>query len=80
MLCYRSFHSDIDIAKIGDSITNIYVLKARKLPNFVLLCGIKFYVTPTQPFWSLLGVYSNKLFIALNIKIEFAVNKNLIYV
>ena len=62
-----------------DSI-KIKVSKARKLPNFVLLCGIKFYVTPAQPFWSLWGIYSNKFSIALNIKIEFDANKNLIYV
>ena len=37
---------------------------SRKLPIFLLLCGIKFYVTPTQPFWSLWGVYYNKLFLA----------------
>ena len=29
---------------------DIKVLKSRKLPNFVLLYGIKLYVTPTQPF------------------------------
>ena len=55
-----------------DSIKkDIKVLKARNLQSFVLLCGIKFYVTPIQPFWSLWGVYSNNLSIALNIKIEF---------
>ena len=59
---------------------DIKVLKSRKLLNFVLLCGIKFYVTPTQPFWPLWGVYSNKLFLALNIKFQSADNKILIYV
>ena len=54
------------------------VLKSRKLPNFVLLCGIELYVTPTQPFWSLWGVYSNKLFLHLNIKNEFSDDKYLI--
>ena len=37
-----------------DSISTIYkVLKAKKLPNVILLCDIKFYVSPTLPFWSL---------------------------
>ena len=54
VLCYHLFHSDVDIAKIEDSIKKRYKsFKARKIPNFVFLCGIKFYVTPTQPFWSL---------------------------
>ena len=55
----------------------IHVLKAKKLPTFVLLCGIKFYTTPTQPYWSLWVVYSHKLFPALNIKIELPTDKNL---
>ena len=51
VLCYCLFHSDVDMTKIEEYIKkNINVLKARKSPNFVLLCGIKFYVTPTQPF------------------------------
>ena len=71
VLCSCLFHSDVDIAKMEDSIKKgIKVKKARKLPNVVLLCGIKFYVMPTQPFWSLWGVYSNKLPIALNIKMN----------
>ena len=41
-------------ANMEDSIKNIYKRKKNeKLPNFVLLCGIKFYVTTTQPYWSL---------------------------
>ena len=32
------------------------VFKARKLPNFVILCGIKLYVTPTQPFLVSMGI------------------------
>ena len=59
---------------------DIKVLKAIKLPNFVLFCGIKFYVTPTQPFRSLWGVYSNNLFFDLNTKIQISTNKHLIYV
>ena len=34
-------------------LLDIKVLNARKFPSFVLLCGITFYITPTQPFWSL---------------------------
>ena len=55
-------------------------LKSIKAPNFVLFCGINFYVMPTQPFQSPWGVYSNKLFLALNIRIKSSANKQLIFV
>ena len=81
VLCYHLFYSGVDIANMGDSIKKrLKVLKARKLQNFVLLCCIKFYVTPAQTFWLLWGVYSNKVSIALKIKIEFDANKYLIYI
>ena len=56
-------------------IQYIIGLKARetKTCNF---CGIKFYVTPTQPFWSLWGLYSHKFFIALNIKLNLLLINN----
>ena len=55
-------------------------INPEKPQNFVLLCGVIFYVTPTQPFWPLRGVYYHKLFVVLNKKIEFDANKQLIYV
>ena len=59
-----------------NSISNIYKFKnPLKRPKCVLLCGTKLYVTPKQPFWSLWGVYSHKLFPTLNQKNEFADNK-----
>ena len=81
VLCYPLFYSDFDVAKMDNSIKKyINVLKSRKLPNFVLSCGKKFYVTPTQQFFSLRGVCSNKLSIALNIKMDVSNNKYSIYV
>ena len=59
---------------------DIKVLKSRKSPIFLLLCGIKSYVILTQPFWSLRGVYSNRIFLDLSIIIKFAANKHLIYI
>ena len=67
VFCYRLFHFGFDIVNMEESTSTIFKgLKVRKLPNCVLLCGIKFYVTNTQLFWSLWGVYSHKLFLTLN--------------
>ena len=52
VLCYNLFHSYVDILNIKDSIsTRFKMLKSRKSPISLLVCGIKFYVTPTQPFF-----------------------------
>ena len=60
MLCYRLFHSGVDIVNTKDYIYTIYTkIKARKLLSFVLLYGIHFYVTPTQLFCPIWGVYSH---------------------
>ena len=42
------------------------VKKTEKSPKCVVLCGMNFYVIPTQSFWSLWGIYSHKLSLALN--------------
>ena len=72
MLCYHLFCFYVDITNTEDYISTIYKgLKAIKLPTFVLLCGIKFYVYPTQPFLSLWGVYPHRFFLTVDTKIEF---------
>ena len=71
VLCYRLFCSGFDIVNMEDSTsTRFKRLKARKLPNCVLLCGIKLYVTNAQIFWSLWGLYSHKLFLIQNQKLN----------
>ena len=80
MLCYRLLNSDVAKAKIEGSIKRRYEsFKIQKIIFLTLLCGIKFYETLTQQFWSLWGVFSNKLFLALNRIIDFSANKNVIY-
>ena len=72
VLCYHLFRFYVDITKTEDYIPTIYKgLKAIKLPTFVLLCGIQFYVYPTQPFLSLWGVYPHRFFLTVDTKIEF---------
>ena len=39
------------------------------------MCGINFYLSPAQPFWPLWGVYSYKLFLTINIKLNFMLIK-----
>ena len=81
MLCYRFFNSDVNIVNMENYIsTRFKGLKSRKQPNFVPFCGLKLYVTPTEPFWSLWGVYYHKLSLSMNTKIEFSSNKQRIYV
>ena len=69
VMCYCSFHSDVRIVNMEDSIYTIYKrFKSQNITNLLIFCCIYLYATPTQPFWSLYGVYSNKLFFLLSKK------------
>ena len=51
VLCYLLFQYDIEIMNMEYSILqDLKGEKSRKPPNFVLLCGMNFYIMPTQMF------------------------------
>ena len=63
VFCYHLFSFYLDITKTEDYIYTINKgLNAIKLPTFVLFCGIKFYVSPTKPFFFNMGSIPPQVF------------------